>query len=51
MEQPGVFIADHRTDGVDGVGVAVPLTVQMDREDWLAQPLPPWGFVFKGISH
>lgn len=46
MEQPGVFIADHRTDGVDGVGVAVPLTVQNGREDWLAQPLPPWGFCF-----
>ena len=40
------FYADHQTDGVDGVGVVVPLTVQMDREDWLAQPLPPRGFCF-----
>ena len=31
---------------MDGGGVAVPLTVQMELEDWLAQPLPPPGFCF-----
>lgn len=40
------FYPAHWTYGIDGVGVMVPLSVQMGLETWPAQPLPLPGFYF-----